>query len=116
MPTRTQTPTVLVLISLASLVARPPWPMPRRPPRNRQPPAPKPGGQNRPPPEKLGRCKRQEGVRQAIAAYGRALAQGDVQAMAKFWTADGDYVGPSGRSVKARRHSRRERRAKTIPR
>ena len=42
------------------------------------------------------------GVRQAIAAYARALAQSDLQAMAKFWTADGDYVGPAGRSVKAR--------------
>jgi uncharacterized protein (TIGR02246 family) len=42
------------------------------------------------------------GVRTAIAAYAHALAQGDLQAMAKFWTADGDYVSPAGRSVKAR--------------
>jgi uncharacterized protein (TIGR02246 family) len=44
----------------------------------------------------------EEVLRQAIAAYGKALAQGDLQAMAKFWTPDGDYVDPAGRSVKAR--------------
>ena len=44
----------------------------------------------------------QEGVRQAIAAYEGALAEGDLQKIAKFWTADGDYAGPSGRVVNAR--------------
>ncbi|HTU24719.1 MAG TPA: nuclear transport factor 2 family protein [Pirellulales bacterium] len=44
----------------------------------------------------------EEGLRQVIAAYGKALAEGDMAAMAKFWTADGNYVDPRGRSVKAR--------------
>jgi uncharacterized protein (TIGR02246 family) len=44
----------------------------------------------------------EEGVRQAITAYGRALAKGDLQAMAKFWTPEGNYVGPRGQPVKAR--------------
>jgi len=44
----------------------------------------------------------EEGLRQVISAYDRAVAQGDLQAMAKFWTPDGDYVGPTGRATKAR--------------
>src|SRR5262249_31663642 len=43
-----------------------------------------------------------EGVRQAITAYERALTEGDPQKIAKFWTADGDYAGPSGKVVNAR--------------
>jgi uncharacterized protein (TIGR02246 family) len=45
----------------------------------------------------------EEGVRKAIAAYERALGEGDAEAIAKFWTADGDYAGPSGRVVNARK-------------
>jgi uncharacterized protein (TIGR02246 family) len=63
----------------------------------------KPGGTKPAVPGKAASAANPEdGVRQAIAAYGKALAEGDFQAMAKFWTADGNYTDPAGRRVKAR--------------
>jgi uncharacterized protein (TIGR02246 family) len=61
--------------------------------------APKPAAPAKNPPA----ADAEEGLRQAIAAYARAVAEGDAAAIAKFWTADGDYAGPSGRVVNARK-------------
>ncbi len=108
MPTRMQTPIGLVLIALVAAAGVPATAHAQAAPAK---PSAAAGGASGAKPagakqtatgKSSAAASAEEGVRQAIAAYGRALAQGDVQAMAKFWTADGDYVGPAGRSVKAK--------------
>lgn len=41
-------------------------------------------------------------IRAAAAAYGDSLEEGDAEALAAAWTADGDYVDAAGRAFKAR--------------
>jgi len=41
-------------------------------------------------------------IRAAAAAYVKALEEGDSQALAAAWTADGEYVDATGRALKAR--------------
>ena len=45
----------------------------------------------------------QQAVRQAIKAYVDAINAGDFKAVARFWTADGDYADPTGRVFTARK-------------
>jgi uncharacterized protein (TIGR02246 family) len=41
-------------------------------------------------------------VKQAYAAWNGAFNKGDAKAVAAFWTPDGDYVDPLGRTIKGR--------------
>jgi uncharacterized protein (TIGR02246 family) len=103
MPTRTQTPVSLVLISMVVLVGAPAVAHAQATTPKPAAPGARPGGTK---PAAAGKgapaATADNALRQTVTAYGRAVAEGDLQAMAKFWTADGDYVDPSGRSVKAR--------------
>lgn len=44
----------------------------------------------------------EQAIRQTASDYLAAVARGDAKALAEFWTADGDMVDESGRSIPAR--------------
>jgi uncharacterized protein (TIGR02246 family) len=100
MPIRMTTRIALVLMLLLSAPARLPA---QSPSAKASAPGGTAGGKAAAPKAAPGKGDAEDGVRQAIAAYEKALGGGDPQAIAKFWTADGDYAGPSGRVVNARK-------------
>ncbi len=105
MPTRMQSPSGLVLITMVALWAAPAVAQAQSKPLAPAggPSAAKPGGAKQAAASKATPATNpEEGLRQVITAYSRAVSQGDLAAMAKFWTADGVYVDPGGRHVTAK--------------
>jgi uncharacterized protein (TIGR02246 family) len=102
MPTGMKTQIALGLLLLSAVPA-----LAQTPPTKSATPGGAGAGKATPKPAAAGKASGaasgEEAVRQASAAYVRALAEGKPEAIAKFWTADGDYAGPSGHVVNARK-------------
>ncbi len=76
---------------------------PAKPPPATAPPATAPPAKPTAPPTPAAGSAAEDAVRKASQAYLAALNAGDFKTAATFWTADGQYIDPSGKSVNARK-------------